>query len=104
MRMATTADAAGASRFIVNRSLLSLPATSSVIDFFPPGQEVEQTRALMPYSQYLPDRMGSIELSPKGPFVAGSHQQLTLVYTAGTFGIDDTGMLKVSWRTTSDLG
>jgi len=57
----------------------------------------------MPYSQYLPDRMGSIELSPKGPFVAGSYQQLTLVYTAGTFGIDDTGMLKVSWRTTSDL-
>src|SRR5262252_6332457 len=58
---------------------------------------------LMPYSQYLPDRMGSIELSPKGPFVAGSYQELTLVYTAGTFGIDDTGMVKVSWRTTSDM-
>jgi len=26
-----------------------------------------------------------------------------LVYTAGTFGIDDTGMLKVSWRTTWDF-
>ena len=25
------------------------------------------------------------------------------VYTAGTFGIDDTGMLKISWRTTSDM-
>jgi hypothetical protein len=26
-----------------------------------------------------------------------------LIYTAGTFGIDDTGMVKVSWRTTSDF-
>jgi hypothetical protein len=57
----------------------------------------------MPYSTYLPEHMGSIELRPKGPFVAGSHAELTLVYTAGTFGIDDTGMLKISWRTTSDM-
>jgi hypothetical protein len=57
----------------------------------------------MPYSHYLPEHMGSIALSPKGPFAAGSHQELTLVYTAGTFGIDDTGMLKISWRTTSDM-
>ena len=57
----------------------------------------------MPYSHYLPEHMGSISLSPAGPFVAGSHQELTLVYTAGTFGIDDTGMLKISWRTTSDM-
>ena len=57
----------------------------------------------MPYSTYLPEHMGSISLSPPGPFVAGSHAELTLVYTAGTFGIDDTGMVKVSWRTTSDM-
>ena len=57
----------------------------------------------MPYSTYLPEHMGSIKLSPPGPFVAGSHAELTLVYTAGTFGIDDTGMLKISWRTTSDM-
>ncbi|HWP17247.1 MAG TPA: DUF3604 domain-containing protein, partial [Xanthobacteraceae bacterium] len=57
----------------------------------------------MPYSTYLPEHMGTITLSPAGPFVAGSHQELTLVYTAGTFGIDDTGMLKISWRTTSDM-
>jgi len=57
----------------------------------------------MPYSTYLPEHMGTIALSPPGPFVAGSHQQLTLVYTAGTFGIDDTGMVKISWRTTSDM-
>lgn len=57
----------------------------------------------MPYSKYLPEHMGSIKLLPPGPFVAGSYAELTLVYTAGTFGIDDTGMVKVSWRTTSDL-
>jgi Protein of unknown function (DUF3604) len=57
----------------------------------------------MPYSKYLPEHMGSIKLLSPGPFVAGSHAELVLVYTAGTFGIDDTGMVKVSWRTTSDL-
>ena len=57
----------------------------------------------MPYSRYLPERMGSIVLSPTGTFVAGSHAELTLTYAAGTFGIDDTGMIKVSWRTTSDM-
>jgi hypothetical protein len=57
----------------------------------------------MPYSKYLPEHMGSIKLLPSGPFVAGSYVELILIYTAGTFGIDDTGMLKVSWRTTSDF-
>ena len=57
----------------------------------------------MPFSRYLPEHMGSIRISPAGPFVAGSCAELTLIYTAGTFGIDDTGMLKVSWRTTSDM-
>src|SRR5262247_1933197 len=57
----------------------------------------------MPFSTYLPEHMGSIALSPAGPFVAGSFAELTLVYTAGTFGIDDTGMMKISWRTTSDM-
>jgi hypothetical protein len=38
----------------------------------------------MPYSHYLPEHMGSIALSPPGPFVAGSYAELTLVYTAGT--------------------
>jgi hypothetical protein len=57
----------------------------------------------MPFSTYLPEQMGSIKLDPPGPFVAGSWVELTLVYTAGRFGIDDTGMLKISWRTTSDM-
>ena len=57
----------------------------------------------MPYSTYLPEHMGSIALHPAGPFVAGSHAELTLIYAAGKFGIDDTGMIKISWRTTSDM-
>jgi hypothetical protein len=57
----------------------------------------------MPFSSYLPEHMGSAELSPAGPFVAGSYAELTLTYVAGTFGIDDTGMVKISWRTTSDM-
>jgi hypothetical protein len=57
----------------------------------------------MPFSTYLPEHMGSIRLTPSGPFVAGSHAELTLTYTAGKFGIDDTGMIKISWRTTSDM-
>jgi hypothetical protein len=57
----------------------------------------------MPFSTYLPEQMGSITLAPPGPYVAGSFAELTLVYTAGTFGIDDTGMVKISWRTTSDM-
>jgi hypothetical protein len=57
----------------------------------------------MPFSSYLPERMGAIKLAPGGPFIAGAHVELTLVYTAGTFGIDDTGMVKISWRSTSDM-
>ncbi len=57
----------------------------------------------MPFSTYLPEEMGSATLAPAGPFEAGSFQELTLVYTAGLFGIDDTGMIKISWRTTSDM-
>src|SRR4051794_1297687 len=52
----------------------------------------------MPFSTYLPERMGGITLSPAGPFIAGAHVELTLGYTAGNFGIDDTGLVKISWR------
>ena len=37
------------------------------------------------------------------PFESGSHAEFTLTYTAGLFGIDDSGHLKISWRTTSDM-
>ena len=58
----------------------------------------------MPFSTYLPEQMGSITLAPPGPFIAGAHAELTLVYTAVTFGIDDTGSLKIVHRFASDMG
>src|SRR5262245_20672830 len=58
----------------------------------------------MSFSNYRSEQMGWATLMPAGPFIAGSHAELLLVYTAGPFGIDDSGMVKVSWRTTSDMG
>ncbi len=55
-------------------------------------------------STYLPERMGSAVIEPAGPVEAGSWQSLTLTYTCGYFGIDDTGSLKVVWRFASDTG
>ena len=58
----------------------------------------------MPHSTYLPHKMGSATVSPTGCFEAGSYGEFTLVYTAGYFGIDDTGSIKVAHRFASDMG
>jgi hypothetical protein len=58
----------------------------------------------VPHSNYLPERMGTAEISPVGSFEAGSFESLTLVYTAGYFGIDDTGSIKIVHRFASDMG
>lgn len=58
----------------------------------------------MPHSIYLPERMGTAAISPTDPVEAGSFQSFTLVYTAGYFGIDDTGSIKVVHRFASDMG
>ncbi len=58
----------------------------------------------MPLSTYLPDKMGTAAISPAGEFEAGSFQEFTLTYTAGYFGIDDTGSIKVVHRFASDMG
>jgi hypothetical protein len=58
----------------------------------------------VPHSTYLPERMGSASLTAAGPVEAGSFQSITLVYTAGYFGIDDTGSIKVVQRFASDMG
>ena len=58
----------------------------------------------MPHSTYLPELMGSAVVEPAGAFEAGSYQSFTLTYTAGTFGIDDTGSIKVVHRFASDMG
>jgi hypothetical protein len=58
----------------------------------------------VPHSTYLPDRMGTATLSPADPVEAGSFQSFTLVYTAGYFGIDDTGSIKIVQRFAGDMG
>ena len=58
----------------------------------------------MPHSTYFPEKMGSAAVSPAGAFEAGSYQEFTVTYTAGYFGIDDTGSIKVVHRFASDMG
>jgi hypothetical protein len=48
--------------------------------------------------------MGHATIAPTGAFEAGSFQTFTLVYTAGYFGIDDTGTLKIVNRFAGDMG
>ena len=52
----------------------------------------------MPYNTYRPDLMGSATLSPQGSFAVDSFQTFKLIYTAGKFGIDDQGGLRVGFR------
>ena len=58
----------------------------------------------MPYSDYRPELMGSATLEPSGPIEAGTFQSFKLVYTAGSFGIDDTGSIKIGFRFATDFG
>lgn len=48
------------------------------------------------------NELGSVTLSPDGAFEAGSHVTFTLTYTAGKFGIDDSGSLRICFRFASD--
>jgi len=50
-----------------------------------------------------PADLGTATLSPEGAFEAGSYQSFTLVYTAGKFGIDDSGALRISFRFAADM-
>ena len=58
----------------------------------------------MPYSSYRPELMGTATLEPEGAFEAGSFESFLLVYTAGRFGIDDTGSIKIGFRFATDFG
>ena len=58
----------------------------------------------MPYSSYRPDLMGSALLEGPDRLEAGSMQELVLTYTCGTFGIDDTGSIKIGFRFATDMG
>ena len=47
-------------------------------------------------------RMGTIRLEPHEPVIAGSVGQWKLIYTVGSYGIDEGGTLKLSQRFASD--
>ena len=49
-----------------------------------------------------PELLGTATITPDGAFEAGSYASLTLVYTAGFYGIDDSGSMRVSFRFASD--
>ena len=49
-----------------------------------------------------PSLLGTAVLDKSGAFVAGSYQSFTLTYTAGRFGVDDSGSLRVVWRFATD--
>ena len=59
---------------------------------------------VMPHSNYQPKRMGSAIVEPSESVEAGSYQSFTVTYTAGFFGIDDTGSIKIVHRFASDMG
>ncbi|HAA91006.1 MAG TPA: DUF3604 domain-containing protein, partial [Rhodospirillaceae bacterium] len=49
-----------------------------------------------------PEDLGSVSLTPDGEFEAGSFQTFKLVYTAGKFGVDDSGSMRICFRFASD--
>ena len=50
-----------------------------------------------------PEELGTAILTPAGAFEAGSYQSFTLIYTAGKFGIDDSGALRICFRFAADM-
>ncbi len=51
----------------------------------------------------LDTRLGTAHLSPDGPVVAGSMMQWTLTYTAGSYGVDEGGLLMLVQRIAADI-
>lgn len=49
-----------------------------------------------------PEALGTAELTPTGEFEAGSYASFTLTYTAGSYGIDDSGSLRIVFRFATD--
>lgn len=57
----------------------------------------------MPNHDYRRDLMGTARFDGPTEVTAGAWTDFTLIYTAGKFGIDDMGGLKVAFRTHSDM-
>jgi hypothetical protein len=55
------------------------------------------------HTDYMAREIGTVALTPGGPVVAGGWVSFELVFTAGRFGMDDTGSIRICTRQVSDL-
>lgn len=53
--------------------------------------------------QITNDRLGTIQLTPQGPVVAGSMMEWKITYTAGSYGVDEGGVLMLIQRIAADI-
>jgi hypothetical protein len=58
----------------------------------------------MPTSIYAPHHIGTVKLLSSDTLTAGSMATIELLYTAGKFGIDDQGAIRLMFRFASDSG
>ena len=56
----------------------------------------------MPHNTFRPDLMGEARIDVSDPVTCGDWASVELVYTAGHFGIDDSGSIKISFRSATD--
>ena len=63
-----------------------------------------QEKAKSMTQAWLQQRIGTVELSRTESVVAGSFVDFKITYTAGYFGIDDTGGIKICTRFATDMG
>src|SRR5215510_8320072 len=58
------------------------------------------------HTDYMAEEIGTARLvtGQGDAFEAGSFQSFTLVFTAGRFGMDDTGSIRIVHRFASDMG
>jgi len=49
-----------------------------------------------------PEKFGYADITPSGEFEAGSIQSFEYLYTAGSYGVDDTGGIKIVFRLAND--
>ncbi|MBL4685439.1 MAG: DUF3604 domain-containing protein [Nannocystaceae bacterium] len=54
-------------------------------------------------SEHRNHRLGTVTLNPNAPIVAGSTGQWIVMYTVGSYGIDEGGTIKVARRFASDF-
>lgn len=64
-----------------------------------PWEEITSGVLLHPIRR---DQLGHAEISPSGQIEAGSYASFTLTYTAGKFGIDDSGSVRICFRFAAD--